>query len=83
MCDEVMHPQKCVERIVIDNEFYEQLDHVLNNLPKIQRRRFYWYHKYGMTCKQIAKVEGCTFQAVSQSINLAEKEIIKYFSYLP
>ena len=49
-------------------------------LTEVQRRRYQMYHVDGMTEEQIAKIEGATHQAVSQSLIWAEKKINKFLA---
>ena len=77
--ERALHKPKSLERIVSDDMQNEQLQLAIQQLPKIQRRRFVLYHEFGLTYEQIAHMEGCTFQAVALSIKIAEEKIKKTF----
>ena len=77
--DQIVLPMKSAEEIVLDKLTYETVEQEINNLPKVQRRRFILYHKYGYTYQEIADIEGCIFQAIAKSIKLAEEKIKKVF----
>ena len=76
------NPPKSLEETVFDSQRDEQLRLAIQKLPEIQRRRFVLYHEFGLTYKQIAKMEGCTKMPVKRSIDRAEQKIreqIKFF----
>ena len=87
LTDETLHkrafyPQKSVEDTTLDGLRDEQLKLAIQSLPEIQRRRFILYHEFGLTYKQIAKMEGCTKRAVKFSVDIANdkvKEQLKSF----
>lgn len=69
-----------VEDAVIRKLEYERLYQEISQLSDTQRRRLILYHFKGLTYQQIAKREGCTFQAVAKSVTAAEirlKNILK------
>lgn len=69
-----------VEDAVIRKLEYERLYQAISQLSDTQRRRLILYYFKGLTYKQIAKKEGCTFQAVAKSVTAAEirlKNILK------
>jgi RNA polymerase sigma-70 factor (ECF subfamily) len=72
-----LHPPKSTEENVFEKIRIKQIREVIQGLSKIQRRRFVLYHEFGMTCSQIAEIEGCCFTTVSQSIRRAEEKIKK------
>lgn len=47
----------------------------LNQLSKIQQRRVCLYHFYGITCEEIANLEGVSHQAVNKSIQFAYEKL--------
>jgi len=51
----------------------------LTTLTDTQRRRFLLYHEYGLNHDQIATVESCKRQAVTQSIAAAAEKIKLFF----
>lgn len=57
-----------VEEEVEKNIENEQLIYFVNLLPNVQKRRIYMYFFEGLTMENIAKIENCSFQAVSKSI---------------
>ena len=69
-----------VEDDVIRELEYERLYQVISQLSDTQRRRLILYYLKGLTYKQIAKRERCTFQAVAKSVAAAQirlKNILK------
>lgn len=63
---------------VIDSIFcYEKLHNAIKQLSEIQERRLRYYYFDGYTLEEIAKKEGCSFQAVNLSIKAAEKKLNK------
>ena len=73
----MFHKPESIEEVVHRKIIYEQAMKALKSFPKKQQRRFLMYYEEDLTLEQIAEIEGCSFQAVSQTIILAEKEIIK------
>ena len=83
LTDETLHrralrPPKSVEDTTHDILRNEQLRTAVDNLPAIQRRRFVLRHEFGLTYEQIAKMEGCTFQAVAKTVKAAEATVKKF-----
>ena len=72
-------PQKSAEETTFDRLQSEQLQMAIQDLPEIQRRRFILYHEFGLTYEQIAKIEGCSFQAVAKAMKSAESKIKNFF----
>lgn len=64
-----------VEDTVLQSLEYERLHKAIMELSETQRRRLTLYYFRGLTYEQIAKLEGCTFQAVAKSVLAAEKKI--------
>jgi len=77
-----LSPQKSLEDIVFGNIQREQLRSAIHQLSESQQRRFVFYYDFGLTYDQIADIEGCSFQAVGQSLKVAKRSIRKYFSTL-
>jgi len=57
-----------------------EIEAVLKTCSPIQQRRFELHYVQGYTLEEIAKLENCTNQAVSNSVELVKKKIKKYFS---
>jgi RNA polymerase sigma-70 factor (ECF subfamily) len=68
-------PPKGVEETVLDGQRDERLRRAIEELPKLQRRRFVLHHEFGLTYAQIAQMEGCKRQPVTRSIERAEQKI--------
>lgn len=49
----------------------------ISKLPDVQRRRLFMYYFENMTFEEIAEIEGCTYQAVQDSIYSAIKKLLK------
>ena len=64
-------PHQDVADIVDRLETYAQLHKAIGTLPEKQRRRVKAYFFDGLTCRQIADVEGVRHQSISKSINQA------------
>ena len=56
----------------------ESLHSAILRLPEIQRRRLILYYYGGLDDRQIARVEGCSQPAVSQTLSIAIKNLKKY-----
>lgn len=48
-----------------------KLKNAIENLPPVQKRRIRMYYFDDLKLKDIARIEECTFQAISKSINQA------------
>jgi len=57
-----------------------EIEAALKSCTPKQQRRFELHYVHGYTLEEIAKLEKCTNQAVSDSIELVKKKIKKYFS---
>lgn len=68
---------KLVEEEVEKNLLNIELKSALNSLDEIQKRRIRMYYFDELTLEEIAKIEGCSFQAISKSISLALKKMQK------
>jgi DNA-directed RNA polymerase specialized sigma subunit, sigma24 homolog len=73
--------QKTVEEIVFDRFLKESVQNAIAALPEIQRRRFLLHYQYGLTCKQIAGLEGCSSRAIEHSMKAARENFIKNFRF--
>ena len=69
-----------VEETVLKRIKYADLHKAISMLPSIQRRRISLYYFGGFTMEEIAKQEGKSVPAISQSIRKAEKNLKKYLS---
>ena len=72
-------PQKSVEETTFESLQNEQLRFAVQSLSEIQRRRFSLYYEFGLTYEQIAKVEGCSSQAIAKAVKGAKIKIKNYF----
>ena len=54
---------------------FDQLHSAIKNLPHTQRKRLMLYYFNDYTLTEIARLEGCTVQAVSKSIKAAENNL--------
>ena len=55
----------------------EAIHKAVSWLPEIQRRRVQLYYFSGLTLEQIADIDGCTKQAVKDTLRTAEKNLAK------
>ena len=58
----------------------DELHAALATCTPVQRRRFKLHYVQGYTLEEIARLENCTNQAISDSIENVKKKIKKYFS---
>ena len=68
-------PQKSVEDAVFQRAEVETLRQAIAKLPEKQRRRIILYYFGDFTYEQIAKMEGCKYQTVQDSIYAALKNL--------
>ena len=73
----VLIPDKSVEEMTFDSLRNYQLLKAIQELPKIQRRRFILHHEFGLTYEQIAEIEGCTKMAVKFTLDKAHISIME------
>lgn len=66
-----------VEEAAIENVTRQELYLAISNLPEIQRRRIVLHYFIGLTYEEIAKGEGCSFQAVAKTVAIAKKRLKK------
>lgn len=69
-----------VEDIVFRRYEQEGLHKALEILTEVQQRRVELYYFEGLTYKQIAEIEGCTFQKVEKSIKAALKKLKNFLN---
>ena len=82
LTDEELYRRKLNPLLSVEDKFHsilqaECLRRAIAGLSKKRKRRFLLYYGYGLTQRQIAEIEGCTKQAVNETILSAEQEIIK------
>ena len=75
--DRAVHRPTSVEDSVLQNLEREQLHKAIAELPETQKRRLILYYFQGMTYEQIAKMEGCRYQSVQESVLAAIKNLRK------
>lgn len=66
-----------VEEQVEKNISFVELKQAINKLPNAQKRRIKMYYFDDLNLEQIAKIENCSFQAISKSINVALQNLNK------
>ena len=79
-----MHKPREIDDLVFESLRNEKLRLTIQQLPKIQRRRFVLYYEFGLTYEQISAIDGCSKVAVFKSVTRAEekiKEKLKYFYF--
>jgi len=59
---------------------YEKLYKAIKQLPIIQQKRLKYYYFDGYTMEEIAKLENCSFQAISLSLKAAQNNLEKLLS---
>ena len=72
-----LRPPENVEDIVLETLRKTEIKQAIESLPEPQRRRFFYCHEQGLTGAEIAKLEGCSQQAVAKSLQAARKNILK------
>lgn len=70
--------ESSAEETVLRNEDYITLHKAIQKLPPKQKRRLILYYFKGLSYEEIGQIEGCTFQAVGNSIAKAEKNLKKF-----
>ena len=66
-----------IEEEVERNISFKELKEAINSLPIVQKRRIKMYYFDDLNLEQIAKIENCSFQAISKSINAALQNLSK------
>ena len=67
--------QESLEETIIRLERYDRLYKAIATLPEAQRRRLRLYYFGGLTYDEIAKLDGCTHQAVVKSVMAAKENL--------
>lgn len=80
--EETLYKRSVVSVISVEEQVeksinYKMLRKAINNLPDIQKRRIKMYYFDELNLEEIAEIEGCSFQAVSKSINTALQNLKK------
>ena len=80
LLDEELYKRMINQSDSIENEvekkiLNDELKVAINSLDEVQKRRIKMYYFDELTLEEIAKIEGCSFQAVSKSISLALKKL--------
>ena len=73
---------KTVDDIVFNTLLDKQLAKAIAELPKVMKRRFILYYGYGLTYKQIAKIENRNIPSIFESINSAKIKIREKMIFL-
>ena len=76
--DRAFYKAERIEDIVSESIECEQLHRAVSELSEVQRRRLKLYFFGELTYEQIAKLEGCKYQAVQSSVKAALKAIKKF-----
>ena len=66
-----------IEETVIQEIGYMELHTAIDTLPEKQRKRLKLYYFENLTYEEIAKLEGCKYQTIQESIYAALKKIKK------
>ena len=69
--------QEDVADLLIRMDSYRRLYAVMDKLPEVLRRRVILYYFYGLTCREIARIENVHHSTVSRSLSEARKEMKK------
>ena len=68
-----------LEDTILEKIQIEELYQAISELTPKQRRRIYLYYFEGLTHKQIAKKERCTYPAIIKSISKSLEKLKKFF----
>lgn len=71
-------PRETVEEVVTLRDENERLHRAIAMLPVKQRKRLTLYYFRGLSYAQIAKIEGCKYQTVQESIYAALAKLKKF-----
>lgn len=74
---------KSVEDEYLCREWRKKLDEALDHLTPTQRRRLILSVDYGMSHREIAKVEGTSYSSITESIQAAKNKIKKFLEHTP
>lgn len=69
--------EKLLETVIEEKILIEEIKHIIEELPEIQKRRFKKYYYEGKSFTEISKDEKCTKRAVKFSVDIALQKIIK------
>ena len=72
-----MQKNKKIEELIINEKETESITEVIWKLPSPQNRRVYMRVIEKFTISKIAKIEGCSKSAISQSVRLGIEKILK------
>lgn len=72
-----MQKNKKIEELIINEKETESITEVIWKLPNPQNRRVYMRVIEKFTISKIAKIEGCSKSAISQSVRLGIEKILK------
>lgn len=75
MENRMLYQRESLEDTVLRQDEYSRIHKAIAMLPLIQQRRLRMYYFEGMKYGEIARLEGCTLQAVAKSVTAAEKKI--------
>ena len=75
-----MQSQEDIADLINRMDSYKWLYTAINELPESQRRRLCLYYFQGLTCRQIAEMEGVGFKTVSRSITRALDTLKKLYT---
>lgn len=70
--------EESAEDEAMRNFMFKELHSAINRLSETKRRRLIYYYFDGLTYKQIAKIENCSYQAVMKSVASAKEKLKKY-----
>ena len=66
---------KGIEELILEKEMKKLFWQAVGELSDIQRKRLLLYYDYGLTLKEIAKMENCSIRAIKYSIDIAKKNL--------
>ena len=66
---------KSPEQILVEQIEATEIRKALRKIPLVQQQRFLLRHLVGLSCRQIADMDGCSIRAVEQSLALARKNL--------
>ena len=72
-----MQKNKKIEELIINEKETESITEVIWKLPNPQNRRVYMRVIEKFTISKIAKIEGCSKSAISQSVRIGIEKILK------
>lgn len=72
-----MQKNKKIEELIINEKETESITEIIWKLPNPQNRRVYMRVIEKFTISKIAKIEGCSKSAISQSVRLGIEKILK------